>query len=76
MRGKLKVWAEEFIFADSAATPFLNRDGVVKIWNSFQRGEVQWEFVVSILLAFTMSAPVWGQSGEVGSPRDVVQLRS
>jgi len=76
MRGKLKAWAEEFIFADSAATPFLNRAGVAEIWNSFQRGEVQWEFVVSILLAFTMSAPVWGHSGEVGSPRDVVQLKS
>jgi asparagine synthase (glutamine-hydrolysing) len=76
MRGKLKGWAEDFIFADSFATPFLNREGVADIWNSFQRGEVQWEFVMSILLAFAMSAPIWGQAGHVGTPGDEVQLRS
>ena len=76
MRGRLKSWAEDFIFADSPATPFLNRDGVSEIWNSFQRGEVQWEFVMSILLAFTMSAPVWGQAGQVGTPGDEVHLAS
>jgi asparagine synthase (glutamine-hydrolysing) len=75
MRGDLKNWAEDFIFAESPASPFLNREGVAEIWNSFQRGEVQWEFVMSILLAFTMSAPVWGQTGQVGTG-DEVQLRS
>jgi hypothetical protein len=61
MRGKLRRWTEDFIFADSPAAPFLNRQGITEMWNSFQRGEVQWEFVISILLSFAMSAHVWGQ---------------
>jgi asparagine synthase (glutamine-hydrolysing) len=62
MRGKLRGWAEDFVFADSAATPFLDRGGVAEIWKSFQQGAVQWEFVISILLSFSMSAPTWGKS--------------
>jgi asparagine synthase (glutamine-hydrolysing) len=68
MRGKLRGWAENFVFAESPATPFLNQKGIREIWNSFQRGDVQWEFVTSILLAFTMSAPVWGRGTEVARP--------
>jgi asparagine synthase (glutamine-hydrolysing) len=62
MRGELRGWAEDFVFADSAATPFLDREGIAEIWKSFQQGEVQWEFVISILLSFSMSAPIWGRS--------------
>jgi asparagine synthase (glutamine-hydrolysing) len=77
MRGRLRGWAEDFIFADSAATPFLSREGIAEIWKSFQRGELQWEFVTSILLSFTMSAPVWGQGGEMAVPtRDSVEIGS
>jgi asparagine synthase (glutamine-hydrolysing) len=72
MRGKLRDWAESFLFAESAATPFLDQDGVAEIWKSFQRGEVQWEFVVSILLSFSMSAPVWGQAEAAPMPNPSV----
>jgi hypothetical protein len=68
----LRDWAESFLFAESAATPFLDQDGVAEIWKSFQRGEVQWEFVVSILLSFSMSAPVWGQAEAAPMPNPSV----
>jgi len=73
MRGKLRRWTEEFIFADSPAAPFLNRKGIIEIWNSFQRGEVQWEFAISILLSFAMSANVWGQPT---TPGEQLHVRS
>jgi hypothetical protein len=59
--------AESFVFADAAATPFLNQLGVAQIWKGFQQGELQWEFVISILLSFTISAPVWGNT-EAAAP--------
>jgi asparagine synthase (glutamine-hydrolysing) len=61
MRAELREWAEESLFADSPASPFLDRKGITDIWDSFQRGERQWEIVMSALLSFSTSAPVWGK---------------
>jgi len=65
LRGELRQWAETSLFAQSPASAFLNRTGVAEIWDQFQRGATQWEFVISILLSYSMSAPVWSPANAV-----------
>jgi len=67
LRGELLEWAEASVFADSPAAAFLDRRGITEIWNGFQRGDTQWEFIVSILLSFSMSASVWSPADALSS---------
>lgn len=58
LRSELRVWASESLLGD-LSRPFLDRQGVKQVWDRFQAGDDSLINVVSILLSFTLSAPVW-----------------
>jgi asparagine synthase (glutamine-hydrolysing) len=58
MRGELQEWAGDVLLGDSQ-TPFLSRRGVRQVWDNFQRGEDHLVNMISVLLSFNLSAPVW-----------------
>jgi asparagine synthase (glutamine-hydrolysing) len=58
MRGGLKEWGRDVLLSD-ATNGYLNPGGVRKVWDSFQRGESHLINLISVLLSFNLSAPVW-----------------
>ncbi len=69
MQGSLRSWAEDILFQDSLATPFLDTAGVRQVWNWFQQGRAHLGDVLGILLSFALSSRVWAEtkpSGRLG----------
>lgn len=54
MQGPLRAWAEDTMFHDSEATPFLNPSGIRHVWNSFQKGRSHLGDLMGILLSFAL----------------------
>ena len=67
LRGELRSWAADILLAESPASPLLDRQAVGKVWDSFQRGNSHWVNMISILLSFMLSAPLWAGKEAVPS---------
>jgi hypothetical protein len=61
MRGELGCWMQAALFGRCEASPFLNYDGVRQVWEWFQEGRSHLTDVLSVVLSFTLSSPVWAR---------------
>jgi len=61
LRGGLREWADEILHSDSG-TEYLDSQGVQRVWNGFLQGETHFADMLSIILNFLLSAPVWTRS--------------
>jgi len=69
MHGPLRPWAEDILFQDSLATPFLDGAGTRQVWDWFQHGRTHLGDLLGILLSFALSSRVWAEpdsSGQLG----------
>lgn len=64
MRGPLRTWAEEILFHDLQATPFLDPHGVRQVWKSFQQGGTHLGDLAGVLLSFAL----WSQTSTDARP--------
>jgi asparagine synthase (glutamine-hydrolysing) len=62
LRGDLKDWAGAILASESPCDLFLDRQGVRQVWDSFQSGDSHFVNMLSVLLAFKLSAPIWAGS--------------
>jgi asparagine synthase (glutamine-hydrolysing) len=62
LRGDLKDWAGAILASESPCDLFLDRQAVRQVWDSFQSGDSHFVNMLSVLLAFKMSAPIWAGS--------------
>jgi asparagine synthase (glutamine-hydrolysing) len=61
MRGSLRTWAEDVLFHDSQASPFINRPALRQVWNSFQHGRDH----LGDLMGVMLSLALWSQTSPV-----------
>jgi asparagine synthase (glutamine-hydrolysing) len=61
LRGGLREWAGE-ILRNGSGSEYLNPQGVEKLWSRFLQGEAHFADMLSIILSFLLSAPVWTRS--------------
>ena len=59
LRGELKAWVSEVLMGKSLGGSVLNARAVQQVWDRFQRGDSHFANMLSILLAFKLSEPVW-----------------
>jgi asparagine synthase (glutamine-hydrolysing) len=62
LRNGLRQWGSDTLHSESGANEFLNPHGVQAVWDSFQSGDSHFADMLSILLSFKLSAPVWTQT--------------
>jgi asparagine synthase (glutamine-hydrolysing) len=62
LRGDLKDWAGAILASESPCDSFLDRPAVSQVWDSFQSGNSHFVNMLSVLLAFKLSAPIWAGS--------------
>lgn len=62
VRGELRAWTQNAIFANNDAMSFLDRAGVQQVWDSFQNGGEHLADVLSIVLSFSLSTRAWMQA--------------
>lgn len=59
MHGGLKSWVGEMLMGSSPGGTVLNAKAVQQMWDSFQRGHSHFANMLSIVLAYKLSEPVW-----------------
>lgn len=59
LNGQLGTWAREILMAKPIGSPVLDAAAVRQVWDSFQRGDVHFANILSILLAYKLSEPMW-----------------
>jgi asparagine synthase (glutamine-hydrolysing) len=73
LRGDLKDWAGATLASESPCDWFLDRQAVRDVWDKFQCGDSHFVNMISVLLAFKLSAPMW-TAGIVASPRPLAAV--
>lgn len=64
MRGALKAWIGQILMDKSPGDPVLNSNGVQQVWEKFQSGDSHFANMLSVLLAYKLSEPVWVASAD------------
>jgi asparagine synthase (glutamine-hydrolysing) len=74
LRGGLHDWANQVLQRQSGASHYLNQRGVQQVWDGISQGESHLADIFSIILSFSLSAPLWSNSSDrtVPSEADIV----
>jgi asparagine synthase (glutamine-hydrolysing) len=70
LRGGLREWTHEVVRRESGASQFLNQQGVQQVWDGILHGQSHFADIFSIILSFSLSAPVWSSSSNDALQRE------
>ena len=59
LRKDLRDWARNMVLGEPEVAAFLDMDAVRRLWDGFQRGVPNSSNLISVILSFTMSFPIW-----------------
>jgi asparagine synthase (glutamine-hydrolysing) len=67
----LRKWGDEVFSGQSSANEFLNSNGVNQVWRSFLGGDFFLADMLSVILSFKLSAPLWRRSATAAVDSEV-----
>jgi asparagine synthase (glutamine-hydrolysing) len=75
LHGGLRQWANKVFDSESGANELLDSQGVQRVWKEFLDGDSHFADMLSIILSFKLSAPVWARRSDLAVQSEVDAAR-